>query len=264
MQPGPTFGYEQIVTELIRGILDTVADKPGLTPERKAAAQQTVVCSVMAYNPRDPIETMMAGQCIVYDHMLRDGARDMLRGQAELIKIKARPGILSIGKMFLATMDTLCRMQGRPENQLVFARQLPAVAEPPTNQAPAPDIAPQEPPVAVRNLPVPDDANAPTQPVAPRQAEANPPNARPAPSAPAGVRAAAIASTNQQSVPARTTNAHPAPVPARTPNPLTQSGQSREPLMSYAKVEEILLDGIDPATKQEIRNAVSRAVQGAM
>ena len=91
MLPEPNFGYQQIVTEQIRGIIDTVADKPGLTPERRAAAQQTVVCSVMAYNPRDPVETMMAGHCIIYDHMLRDGARDMLRGQAEELKIKARP-----------------------------------------------------------------------------------------------------------------------------------------------------------------------------
>ena len=77
MQPPPAFGYQQIVTELIRGVLDAVADKPGQSPERKAAAQQTVVCSVMSYNPRDPIEVMLAGQCIVYDAMLRDGARNI-------------------------------------------------------------------------------------------------------------------------------------------------------------------------------------------
>ena len=32
MQPNPTFGFEQIVTELIRGVVETVADKPGLSP----------------------------------------------------------------------------------------------------------------------------------------------------------------------------------------------------------------------------------------
>ena len=133
MQATATFGYEQIVTELIRGILDIVADIPGLSPERRAVAQQTAVCSVMAYNPRDPIETMMAGQCIVYDHLMRDGARDMLRGQAELIKIKARPGALSTGKMFLSTMEMLSRMQGRAADQLAFARQPEAQEDPAAN-----------------------------------------------------------------------------------------------------------------------------------
>jgi hypothetical protein len=61
MQPDPNFGHKEIVTEIIRGVVDTVASKPGLSPERQASAVQTVVCSVMAFIPRDPVETMMAG-----------------------------------------------------------------------------------------------------------------------------------------------------------------------------------------------------------
>jgi hypothetical protein len=164
MQPTPAFGYQQLVTELIRGVVDTVADKPELSPERRAAAQQTVVCTVMSYNPRDAVETMLAGQCVVYDAMLRDGARDMLRGQSELMKIKARPGILSAGKMFLATMEMAVRMQGRGADQLAFARPVEAPAAPVETPAAATHSVSEAPPASTPDAAAqPADASAPAE-----------------------------------------------------------------------------------------------------
>ena len=66
----------------------------------------------------------MGGQCIVYDHLLRDGARDMLRGKVELETTKARPGIFACGKIFLATVSMLTRMQRRAEAGLAFGRPI--------------------------------------------------------------------------------------------------------------------------------------------
>ncbi len=126
MQPAHTFGYEQIAQEIVRGVIDTIGDQPGLSLERKNVVRQTIACSVMAFNPRDPVETMMAGQCVVYDHMLRHGARDLLSGQGEQITIQARPGILACGKTFLATVTLLLRMQRREVAQLAFSRPIPA------------------------------------------------------------------------------------------------------------------------------------------
>src|SRR5258708_24564163 len=110
--------------------MDTDAEKPYPTPEQKYSAVQTVICTLMAFQPRDPLEAMMAGQCVVYDHLMRDGARDILRGQTDDTKNKGRRSILATGKVFLETMRELTRMQARPENTLTFARQLlPAVMD---------------------------------------------------------------------------------------------------------------------------------------
>ncbi len=38
-------------------------------------------------------------------------------------------------------------------------------------------------------------------------------------------------------------------------------GDATEPLLSDAAIEEILLDGLDPETKQQIRDAVARTLQ---
>lgn len=173
MQPDPSFGHQQIVTELIRGVLDTVGSKPGLSPARRAAAVQTVVCSVMAFNPRDPVEAMMAGQCIVYDHMLRDGAAELLRGHSEEIMLKARPGVLACGKAFLTTAAMLLRMQRRAEKELAFGRPVPAPEQAEDQPVSAPGDTAEAPPIAAH-------ADAPARGDSPAHAGPSARDARPA------------------------------------------------------------------------------------
>jgi hypothetical protein len=267
MLPGLTFGYQQIVMELLRGVIDTVADKPGLMPERRGAAQQTVVCSVMAYNPRDPVETIMAGHCIVYDHMLRDGARDMLRGQAEEIKIKARPGILATGKMFLSTMQMLRRTQGRAEEELAFARPPAEPPAPAATPAQTPDAADDDHPIAARNHPGSSAAGTPTQAAAPQPVAGHPPSTRSTPSAPATVPASAAGAAappmHQRNAPAQATGAVAAsvPGPATPERPAAANAPPIPPLVLPEMVEAILFDGIEPALKQEILAAAALAAQ---
>ena len=267
MQPNPTFGFEQIVTELIRGVIETVADKPGLSPERRASVTQTVVCSVMAFNPRDPIEAMMAGHCVVYDHMLRDGAREMLRGQAELVMIQARPGVLAAGKIFLGTVAMLLRMQRRPEAQLAFARPLPArddarnlATSAPTaaNDTPAvPVPTPIDPPVPEPETALPEIADTVTPPESGSAAAESPPA-----TIPAAVGEAALA---EAAPPSRPTAIPAMPEPGRESPERRLAGKvphAMTPLMSQEMIEEILFDGIDPALRQEIIAAASVATRG--
>ena len=243
MQPTPTFGYEQIVTELIRGILDTVADRPGLSPERKASAQQTVVCTVMSYNPRDAIETMLAGQCVVYDALSRDGARDMLRGQSELMKIKARSSILSSGKMFLGAMEMGIRVQGRGADQLAFCRpvEAPAVA---VKKPVAPEV-PVTPEVKVAN-----EAPPVVPPAEPREPSSV---VRPSPVEPVS--------------PGVTAAFKGAPIPTHPDAPAQkQRPDAIEMWHGHAVAEEIVQhiprNDLGPEEKQDIRASVMRTSQG--
>src|SRR5690349_20825013 len=101
---------DEVFAEQLLGILDTVADKPYPTVQRRNAARQAAAQTMVAYNPRDPVETSMAGHCVVYDNVLRDVARGLLRGQAEEEKAKAVPALLNCGRMFVATLKMLHRM----------------------------------------------------------------------------------------------------------------------------------------------------------
>src|SRR6266700_3084278 len=95
---------DEVFAEQLLAVLDTVADKPYPTDQRRYAARQAAAQTMVAYNPRDAVETSMAGHCVVYDNVLRDLARDLLRGQAEEQKTKTAPALFNSGRMFLATL----------------------------------------------------------------------------------------------------------------------------------------------------------------
>ena len=141
-QAAPAFGFQQLTGEIIRGVVETVAERTGDTEAQRFARTQTVVFSIMAFLPRDAMETMLAGQCVVFDHVLRDGARDLLRGQAELIKLRARPQLNATGNMILKTLSHLDRLKSRPgEQALPTARLAESASAPPARAAsPAPPI----------------------------------------------------------------------------------------------------------------------------
>jgi hypothetical protein len=288
MQPTPAFGYEQIVQEMMRGLLDTVADRPDLSPGRQNSLKQTTVCTVMAFNPRDPLEAMLASQCVVYDHLMHDGARDLLRGQAEPVKLKARPGILSAGKMVLAAMGMMLRMQQRAEKSLAFARPLPEAEEKPASAdamhpaASPPDPAPQPEPIAAEPGPGPDKpapgqsadaANEALPGIAAMQAAPMPPAAvveaaRARSADPGGATAAAAP---RWVAPAQI-GGHAAPdVGAPGVDQIASalravgvaSGPAIEATPSDADTRRMPLDCLDPAEQREIRDAVARTLKAA-
>jgi hypothetical protein len=161
MTPDPNFGYEQAAAELLGGVVETVAGRPGQSQEQRLLREQTTVYSVMGFQPRDPVELMLAGHCVIFDHLLRDGARDLLRNHAEDIKLRARPGTLASGKMFLTSLNTLRRWQNRDADKIATLPKALRTAAP---DAPAPEPEPVARPLAA----------APPPPAAPAAAAAKP------------------------------------------------------------------------------------------
>ncbi len=275
MQQPPPFGHEQIFTEIIRRVLDTVTVKPPRSPERGAAAKQAAVCSVMAFNPRDPVEAMLAGQCVVYDHLLHDGAKDLLEGMTQELVIRARPGVLAAGKMFLGTLGMLVRMQRRPEAQLAFGRPLPEptpepVAEPVAvpvaaeeNSHRQPDAAPVDPsPIAAhREAPSPDPA-AEVRPAVQPRPSASPTAAPSTPIAPGlapAVRASVVPARAEPAFGGSETVAIAEPVPWS----VRQDAVVREAVDAMLTgPREPLLDYGDPRLGAECAASVVRSVWG--
>jgi hypothetical protein len=128
MQANSEFGFEQLITELLRGLADAVADRPGESEAQRFARHQTAIFSIMAFHPRDAIETMLAGQCVMFDLLLRDAARDLLRNETAPGKLRIRSQIAALAKIFLKHLEQLGQLRGRPEQQ--SAASPPAEPEP--------------------------------------------------------------------------------------------------------------------------------------
>lgn len=117
MTTQPEFGFAQLITELLRGLADAAADRPAETDAQRFARHQTVIFSVMAFLPRDALETMVAGQCVMFDHLLRDATRDLLRSEAEPVKRRIRSQVTALGRSFLKHLEELRGLQARRGQQ---------------------------------------------------------------------------------------------------------------------------------------------------
>jgi hypothetical protein len=137
--PAP-FGFEQLVTELLRGLTEAIGDRPGETDAQRFARHQTAIFSVMAFLPRDGAETMLASQCVMLDNQMRDSARDMSLGEYGAVNLRARGQFIALGRLFLRTLAQLRLLQARPVEQVAMLPE--AKAEP------RPDASPQTGPVA--------------------------------------------------------------------------------------------------------------------
>lgn len=212
------FTFQAAMGEICKGVIETVAERPGESDAKRFIRQQTAVYAVMSFMPRDPLETMLAGHCVIFDHLLRDGARDSLRGQPEEIKLRARPQINASGKMFLAHLDKFKDMQARLVDNLAFQ---------PATQ----DAAPAEPTPARTDAPPPQAAHAPDP--APTGPAAAAPVAAPAGAAAEQSRPATQPAPSGQPAPRPTAGqpaAHPAPVSAQT-----SAGQPADPSPTAAR-----------------------------
>src|ERR1700761_7440470 len=110
MDMASTFTFEAAMSEICRGVLEAV-DRPEDSAAARLRRQQTTIYSLLSFRPRDPVEAMLAGQCVIFDHLLRRGMRDLSRGPSESARQRAKPGILAAGKTFLAHLTRLDEMR---------------------------------------------------------------------------------------------------------------------------------------------------------
>lgn len=166
MQTDTGFTFETAMGEICQGVIETVADRPGDSEAKRFARHQTTAWTMMSMRPRDPLETMLAGHCVIFDHMLREGARDLLRGQSEQIRLRARPQVHASGKLFIVHLDKFEQMARRPADQL--AVRAPAAGPEPADEAP-PNVADEAP----ANVAEPVPAEAATAAAEPSPAPLN-------------------------------------------------------------------------------------------
>ena len=198
MDMDQTFTFQTAMGEICKDVIEAVAERPGDSEAKRYSRHQTTVYSMMSFMPRDPLETMLAGHCVIFDNLLRDGARDTLRGQPDLIKLRARPQLLASGKMFLADLDKFEHLRTRQHDKLSV--------QPPAREEAADPIPAPEP-----EAPRTEAAPVPAAPE-PEQAQTSPPiNAqeRVVTGARAEHRQAAPLAANAAPSAIRTTAVHP-------------------------------------------------------
>lgn len=111
MSTEPDLSYHPAMNEICRDVMDCIGTRPGDTPARAARRTQMVADTMSSMMPLNPLETMLAGQCVMFDQLVLDATRDVMRGQTEDVKLRARPQICAMGRMLLAHLAKFQQLQ---------------------------------------------------------------------------------------------------------------------------------------------------------
>jgi hypothetical protein len=118
MDTQPEFGFRELFTHLLGDMAKAMSQRAGEPKERHFARTQAATHTILAFSPRDSIELMIAGHCVMFHEMIVDSVGDTLRGEADPAHRAARGTIAAMDKAFGNNLERLERYQRRrPEGQ---------------------------------------------------------------------------------------------------------------------------------------------------
>ncbi len=179
MQPQPAFGFNELFTHVIGDIAKAICERNGETHEQQVARSQATVHTIMGFLPRDVIEAMLAGHCVMFHELMLDSVRDTLRGEMDTLRRATRANIVAMDKAFGNNLARLERYQQRPSEgrrdtperlpdtartETGIAERAPALAARPANGTRRADAAAHEPPALAADRPAPSRAEEPDPP----------------------------------------------------------------------------------------------------
>jgi len=143
MEPQPAFGFKELFTHLVGNVAKAVSERDGETREQQLNRSRAAVHTIMGMRPRDAIEVMLFGQCLMIHEVLIDTVHRTLHGESDIHRRATRSGIVAMAKAFGNHLVQLERYQARPaegrrdmpEQRAVDAQDEPRQPPPPLTEA---------------------------------------------------------------------------------------------------------------------------------
>ncbi len=109
----PSATADAVAQSMLLDIVESVCDRPGETAERREARARDVTGSVLAFNPRDPVEIMLAGMVVTHIELIRASAREALLDQKDISRGRAKSSIVALARVVLGLLKELRLAQKR-------------------------------------------------------------------------------------------------------------------------------------------------------
>src|SRR3984957_16738898 len=156
MDTQPAFGFQELLTHVVGDMARAVSERPGETRREHHARSQAAVHMIMGFLPRDVIEAILAGRCVMFHEMMTDSVRDTMRGEVDSTRRATRGTIAAMDKAFGANLTRLEHYRSRPaEGSRDMPEERPvetAAQMEPEDRTPRPETA--TPPSAAETLAV--------------------------------------------------------------------------------------------------------------
>jgi hypothetical protein len=133
-----SFHLDDIIDPATDGIIRALSDRPGQTEAQRQARRDDAETFILSFRPRDAIELMLCGQSVLFNELLADSAKDVLRGMVDTMKLKSIGGLVNMARIVQGHVDRLDKRDIAPAR--VAEEEKPeavAVPEPcPVDEAP--------------------------------------------------------------------------------------------------------------------------------
>jgi len=114
MDAPPAFGFKELFNHVIGDMAKALCQRNGESEQTRYARCQAAVQMIMGFMPRDVIEAMLAGHCVMFHELIVDSARHTLLGEIDRTRRATRGGIVAMDKCFAANLERLGHYQLRP------------------------------------------------------------------------------------------------------------------------------------------------------
>jgi hypothetical protein len=111
----PTFTSRDHLAHIITDIVKALADREGESPLKQAVRTRAATHTIMAFRPRDAIEAMVAGHCVMFHEMMVASVHFTLHGEEEATRRATRSGIVAMDRAFGDSIARWERFQTRAE-----------------------------------------------------------------------------------------------------------------------------------------------------
>lgn len=139
MDPQPAFTFQDLFSFVIRDMAEAVSGRPGELRAQQFARTQAVVHMILGLQPRDVIEAMLTGHCVMLHEVLTADVRSSLRGEVDPARRGPRSNVIGLNKAF---NDTLERLEGYRQRQAEGTRDEPETAAADVSRPPDDDQPP--------------------------------------------------------------------------------------------------------------------------
>jgi hypothetical protein len=105
--------FKDHFTQVIGDMASAVCQRPGETHEKQVIRSKIAIQTVLDLRPRDSIEALLAGHCMMYHELIVDSVRHTLRGEVDTISDDTRD-IAALDRIFGENLAVLERYLTRP------------------------------------------------------------------------------------------------------------------------------------------------------
>ena len=132
MTAQPAYSLRKALSHIVGDMARALAERRDETTAVRVARTNAAVHMILGFMPRDVIETVLAGHCVMFHEMIVDGVRGMFLSETAATRRSERGGIVAMDKCFINNLDRLRRSQLQPDRsraEEAGATAVPAAAE---------------------------------------------------------------------------------------------------------------------------------------